>query len=47
MQRFITLAAVTLAATLWNIQPAAASDCTRTHSGRVALTDLGTGTYLI
>jgi hypothetical protein len=26
--------------------PAQASDCTRTHTGRVPLTDLGTGTYL-
>jgi hypothetical protein len=46
MRRLIVLAAVTLAATLWNVQPAAAADCTRTHTGRVALTDLGAGTYM-
>lgn len=45
MRRYIALAAVLTTAALWQVQPAFAADCTRTHTGRVALTDLGTGTY--
>jgi hypothetical protein len=44
--RLIALAAITLAAVAWNAEPAIAADCTRTHTGRIALTDLGAGSYM-
>src|SRR5262245_40637019 len=46
MKRFLGLVVVLAAATLWQAQPALAADCTRTHTGRVPLTDLGTGSYM-
>src|SRR5262245_48499132 len=39
----VLVAALTIGAPA---SPALASDCTRTHTGRVPLNDLGTGTYL-
>lgn len=44
--RLVALAAVVLAALTFDVTPAYAADCTRTHTGRVPVTDLGTGTYL-
>jgi lysophospholipase L1-like esterase len=51
MRRFVALTAVALTAALWHAQPlpyarAAAADCTRTHTGRVPVTDLGAGSYM-
>ncbi len=43
---FTTIAAAVLAVLAGTPVPAVAADCSRTHTGRVALTDLGTGTYL-
>lgn len=38
--------ALLLPLAVWPATPASAADCTRTHTGRIPLTDLGTGTYL-
>jgi lysophospholipase L1-like esterase len=42
----VTAAATVLAALVWIPTPAAAADCSRTHTGRIPLTDLATGTYM-
>ena len=48
MKKFlgVALLALLLPLTPWLASPAAAADCTRTHTGRVPLTDLGTGSYM-
>jgi hypothetical protein len=43
---FILVVALGLALPVIDGNPALAADCTRTHTGRIPLTDLGTGTYL-
>jgi len=44
--RPVALVAIVLAAVTFDVAPAYAADCTRTHTGRVPINDLGTGTYL-